>query len=41
MEAQLQEELDTNFEDLEGDPPLEDEQQIEDEDVEPEPIDVS
>lgn len=42
LEAQLQEELDTNFEDLEGDAPVDDED-AEDEEVEanPEPIDVS
>lgn len=42
LEAQLQEELDTNFEDLEGDAPVEDELDEEDEeDLEPEPMDVS
>lgn len=36
LEAQLEEDLDTNFEDVEGDVPMEEE-----EDLEPEQIDVS
>lgn len=37
----MQEELDTNFEDLEGDAPLEEEEEEEEVAPDPEPIDVS